>query len=189
MPRHRPRRMPPVGVPSETAAAAPLSRSVQPTIASATANSLSSPVFAQFVSNRAPENRGDGSSILPLTTSCESGLAGPWCMIWFRPRFASMRPRDKSGGLARLWDCFDEPILAVSEPDTTIRGGAHRFVTTDAGRRTDTVDAVPICVPTQLVRPRVAPQIRESGRPLSGGWPPLIASATSGAEQSRFRTR
>ena len=42
-------------------------------------------------------------------------------------------------GLERLWNCLDSPTLARSEPDTTIRGAAHRFVTTDAGRRADKV--------------------------------------------------
>jgi len=52
------------------------SKSIQPTIASATAISLSSPYFAQFASNCVPENRGVGGSIPPLTT-IGSGLLDP----------------------------------------------------------------------------------------------------------------
>ena len=51
----------------------PPSKSVQPTIASATVNSLRSPYFAQFASCRVPENRGVGGSIPPLTTSPDPG--------------------------------------------------------------------------------------------------------------------
>jgi len=51
-------------------------KSVQPTIASATVSSLSSPQFAQFASYLAPENRGVGGSIPPLTT-IEFGLLDP----------------------------------------------------------------------------------------------------------------
>jgi hypothetical protein len=47
----------------------PPSKTVQPTMLSATAISLSSPYFARFASSRVPEDRGVGSSILPLTTS------------------------------------------------------------------------------------------------------------------------
>jgi hypothetical protein len=71
--RHQPRRVPPVGGPRETAAAGPPSKSIQPTIASATVNSLSSPQFAQFASNCVSENRGVGGSTPPLTTSPNSG--------------------------------------------------------------------------------------------------------------------
>ena len=69
VPQHRPRRTSTVGVPRDAGAAAPPSKSVQPTIASATANSLSSPQFVQFASYLVPENRGVGGSIPPLTTS------------------------------------------------------------------------------------------------------------------------
>ena len=51
----------------------PPSKSVQLTMLSATASSLSSPQFAQFASNCVPENRGVGGSIPPLTTSTDSG--------------------------------------------------------------------------------------------------------------------
>ena len=54
----------------------PPSKSIQPTTASATANSLSSPYFARFASNRVPENRGVGGSIPPLTTA-RNGLTDP----------------------------------------------------------------------------------------------------------------
>jgi len=40
---------------------------------SATVNSLSSPQFGQFASYLAPENRGVGGSIPPLTTSTNLG--------------------------------------------------------------------------------------------------------------------
>jgi hypothetical protein len=53
-----------------------LSKSVQPTIATATVYPLSSPQFGQFASYRVPEDRGVGSSILPLTT-VEFGLLVP----------------------------------------------------------------------------------------------------------------
>jgi len=52
------------------------SKSVQPTIASTTVNSLSSPLFGQFASYLAPENRGVGGSTPPLTTS-DSGSYTP----------------------------------------------------------------------------------------------------------------
>jgi hypothetical protein len=51
----------------------PPSKSVQPPMLSATAISLASPYFARFASFRVPENRGVGSSILPLTTNPDSG--------------------------------------------------------------------------------------------------------------------
>jgi hypothetical protein len=51
--------------PRGTRCQVPLSRSVQPTTASATADSLSSPQFAQFAPYCAPENRGVGGSIPP----------------------------------------------------------------------------------------------------------------------------
>ena len=47
---------------SKLAAPSP-SKSVQPTIASATAISLSSPYLAQFASNRVPENRDIGRAL------------------------------------------------------------------------------------------------------------------------------
>jgi hypothetical protein len=50
------------------------SKTVQPPITSATPNSLRSPYFAQFAQSLGPENRGVGSSILPLTTTLDPGF-------------------------------------------------------------------------------------------------------------------
>lgn len=55
----------------------PLSNSVQPSTPSATVHALSSPQFGRFASYPAPENRGVGSSILPVTTTLVSGSRIP----------------------------------------------------------------------------------------------------------------
>jgi hypothetical protein len=65
--------MPTVGAPSEAAVAAPPSKSVQPIMLPATGICLS-PFFAGFAPSFASENRGVGSSILPLTTDPDPGF-------------------------------------------------------------------------------------------------------------------
>jgi len=108
VPRHEARRVRPVGGPHETAGAVPLSESVQPTIASATANSLSSPQSGQFASNCVPEDRGVGGSIPPLTT-IEFGLleasGSPNSAFRVRARNRPLRPsvqiRPNRGSLHR----------------------------------------------------------------------------------------
>jgi excisionase family DNA binding protein len=120
IPHHWPGFAPLIGIANETATAPPPSKSVQPTIASATVNSLISPYFGQFASYGAPENRGVGSSILPLTTGSDSGSYG--------------RHEDPSAALGRLPGALPTPrrIARGHLPDTRTR---RRSRTASASRR------------------------------------------------------